>query len=113
MHELAVANGIKEIALSVVKEHGKHRVSAINLAIGALTCVDEQALRFVIGPVLKGTAAEEAEINIEIIEPVAECRSCGNRFDAEGYATGCPLCGEHGAEIIHGRELHVKSIEAE
>lgn len=113
MHELAVATGIAGIVLNVMKEHGKCRVLTITLVIGAATCVDERALRSALDPAFKGTAAQGAEIRIERPSLMAKCRCCEFEFSVDAFDRKCPSCGELKVDIISGRELHVKSIEAE
>ncbi|MFO7723560.1 MAG: hydrogenase maturation nickel metallochaperone HypA [Bacteroidales bacterium] len=113
MHEVSVATGIVDVVLRVLKEHGRHRAASVKLVIGALTCVDDKALRFALDSATKGTMMEGAEVFIERPEPLAVCRNCRHEFQADGFVTSCPECGNFDAEIIRGRELFVQSVEAE
>jgi len=113
MHELSVATGIVEIAEKTLQENGLNKIHAIHIVIGELTCVDESALHFALDPASKGTAMEGAEIIIHRQTALATCVSCGEDFEPVGFVAQCPSCQGFETKIIKGRELYVKSIEAE
>jgi hydrogenase nickel incorporation protein HypA/HybF len=113
MHELSVATGIIEIIEKTMHQNGLHKVHKIDIVIGELTCVDEIALRFALDPACKGTAIEGAEIIIHRQTALATCGTCGKDFDPVGFIAQCPKCNGFETEILKGRELYVKSIEAE
>jgi hydrogenase nickel incorporation protein HypA/HybF len=113
MHELSIAIGIVEIAEKTLQQNSLGKVVAVHIAIGELTCVDESALRFALEPASKGTAMEGAEIIIHRQTALATCVSCGEDFEPVGFVAQCPSCQGFETKIIKGRELYVKSIEAE
>lgn len=113
MHELSVATGVIEIAEKTLQLNGMKKIHAIHIVIGELTCVDESALRFALEPAGKGTAIEGSEIIIHIQKATARCTPCEKEFDPIGFVARCPKCKGFDTKIIKGRELYVKSIEAE
>ena len=113
MHELSVAIGIVEIAEKTLQQNGLNKVIAIHIVIGELTCIDESALRFALDPATKGTAVEGSEIFIHKQKAVAECQICEKEFEPIGFVADCPKCKGFETKIVKGRELYVKSIEAE
>jgi Zn finger protein HypA/HybF involved in hydrogenase expression len=42
-----------------------------------------------------------------------KCTVCGTDFQVKEYHFACADCGSTDLEIIHGKELFVKSIEGE
>jgi len=113
MHELSVATGIVEIAEKTLQESGLKKIHSIQIVIGELTCVDESTLRFALEPAGKGTAVDGADIIIHKQKAVARCLPCGKEFDPKGFVAQCPKCKGFDTKIVKGRELYVKSIEAE
>lgn len=113
MHELAVATGIVEIAEATLHENGLKKIYAVQVVIGELTCVDESALRFAFEPASKGTVVENAELHIIVQKALAKCEPCDLLFAPCGFVAQCPICSGFITSIVNGRELYVKSIEAE
>lgn len=113
MHELSVATGIIEIAEKTMQQNGLQKVHRIDIVIGELTCVDESALRFALEPAGKGTAMEGAEIVIHRQAALATCVACEKEFEPAGFVAQCPKCLGFETKIVKGRELFVKSVEAE
>jgi hydrogenase nickel incorporation protein HypA/HybF len=113
MHELSVATGIIEIVEKTMHQNGLHKVHKIDIVIGELTCVDESALRFALDPASKGTAMEGAEIIIHRQTAFATCVTCRKDFEPIGFIAQCPSCQGFETKIVKGRELYLKSIEAE
>ncbi|MDP2423499.1 MAG: hydrogenase maturation nickel metallochaperone HypA [Bacteroidales bacterium] len=113
MHELTVATGIIELAEATLRQNGMHKIHAINIVIGELTCVDESALRFALDPASKGSPLEGADINIIWVKALARCEHCSTEFQPKGFIMECPQCKGLETNINKGRELYVKSIEAE
>jgi hydrogenase nickel incorporation protein HypA/HybF len=113
MHELSIATGIVEIAERTLQQNGMKKIYAIHIVIGELTCVDETALRFALEPAGKETVVEGSEIIIQKQKAIASCQPCGKEFEPVGFVAQCPKCKGFDTKIVKGRELYVKSIEAE
>ena len=113
MHEL----GIMESALALVQRHAAgnnaRRVSRVVLRIGALAGVEPESLRFAFDVVSRGTTAEGAIFEIEVVPVVVYCRDCQQEFAGatDGFIFTCPNCGDLCGEIRRGRELELSRIE--
>lgn len=113
MHEL----GIMESALALVEHHAaghqNQRVSRVVLRIGTLAGVEPEALRFAFDVVSRGTLAEGAVFEIEVVAVVVYCLSCQQEFagETDGFIFTCPTCGDLCGEILRGRELELSRIE--
>jgi len=113
MHEMAIAEGILNIALETVAKYEAARVLSIGLEIGQMTEVEPESLRFCFSVLAAGSAAEGAVLEIREIPLVGHCISCRKDFGIEGFRFICPDCGSAGVEILSGRELRVGHLEVE
>lgn len=68
MHELSLCQSAVEIIQRQAEQHDVKRVTAVWLEIGALSCVEESAVRFSFEIVCQGTVAKGA-IYISSINP--------------------------------------------
>jgi hydrogenase nickel incorporation protein HypA/HybF len=112
IHELSIANRIVEIALQVLEEAGKVRVSRINLRIGALSCVHRDALLFGFDLITADTVLSGAELSITDVPIVIFCFNCNCLQELPGLQQfRCPVCLSPSADIRQGQELDIDSIE--
>ena len=117
MHEISVASGILDRAITAAEEHGADRIDAITIEIGRATHVNPEQLVFCLETIADGTAGEGATVRTETVEPVAAC-DCGWREEPDdlglvgGFAPDvrCPECGER-TELVRGRECRLASIQ--
>lgn len=58
MHELSLCQSAVEIIQQQAEQHGVTRVTGVWLEIGALSCVEESAVRFSFDIVCQGTLAQ-------------------------------------------------------
>ena len=113
MHEMAIAQGIVEIALQTARDHEAERILGIKVQIGRMTGVVPDSLRFCFDALTAGTLAEGAVLTIETPGFTIRCWDCGGRFAAEQFVAVCPECGSMSIEILSGRELRVEHVEVE
>lgn len=106
MHELGVTQNI----VSIITEKARGEpVSRVTIAIGKLSAVLPEAIRFCFDIVSQGTVAEGAELEILEIPGTAECRTCGSQFVLEHLYGQCP-CGSADITRLTGEELLVKQM---
>lgn len=112
MHELGIANGILTSAINAAEGEGALCINSVDVSVGALTEVMEDALRFAWECLRTGTMAEGAALNVTILGASSRCADCGREF-AHGRFDGarCPSCGSYIVELVHGRELKIDSID--
>ena len=107
MHELAIAQGIVDIA---VEASGGARVTRVVLEVGALTAVMPEALQFCFELASRDTVAEGARLDIVDRPARARCGSCGGERTLAWAGDGCP-CGGMDVEWLSGQELKVREME--
>jgi hydrogenase nickel incorporation protein HypA/HybF len=112
MHELSIVNHLVETVTEIAKEAGAEKINSIQLRIGALSCVHRDALEFSFDLVTKGTILEGAELNIIDVPVTIFCIPCNAEMQQAGIQQfRCPQCGTPSADIRHGQELDIESIE--
>ncbi len=114
MHELAIAENIKE---SVEQELEKHKeikkVNSIELVIGGMHAVVPEALRFNFDLICRESRLEGAELDIKEIPVKGKCASCGENFEMKDHFYICPSCGSTHISIYGGKEFYIASIKGE
>jgi len=116
MHELPVTESILEIVLRHAKQNHVKQVVSITLEVGKLSDLENQWLQHYFDYLSKDTPAAGAELKIERVAAVLECKKCGNQFEIDKDQLGlkdCPNCGaSEGFALISGRQYHIREMEA-
>ena len=113
MHELSIAEDLSSIVLDEAKRAGLTNVSKVDISFGQMVQIVPDIFRFAFAECVRGTIAEAAEVDIEIIPLKMKCASCGNDFNVNNNRFVCLVCNSTELEIINGKELFIKSIEGE
>ena len=110
MHEMAIAEGILDIALTYARENDAARITKIGLIVGEMAGVEVSSLAFCWESLAKGSVAEGAELAVERRPITARCLECGREGAVERYNFICPDCGGV-LTLLSGRELRVAYLE--
>ncbi|QDR83197.1 hydrogenase maturation nickel metallochaperone HypA [Sporomusa termitida] len=113
MHELAIAQGILELALNTATSHGAGKITGIRVLTGELTGIVPESLEFGFAALAEGTMAAGACLSVRIVPLTGRCRDCGDERRVDKYRFICAACGSYAIEIVSGRELKVESVEVE
>jgi hydrogenase nickel incorporation protein HypA/HybF len=98
MHEQSIVESLLALALENAAKNKASRIAKINVVIGELSGVVEEA---------------EAVLSFTRVPAKLRCRKCNIEFVAENLDFRCPDCKEQQVEIIGGRELYIESLEVE
>lgn len=133
MHEWALAEAIVSSVLKAARDAGASRVRAVEIAVGELQGLDEEAIRFALRELSKNTLLQDAVWNFYRVEAGFRCRVCGAEWGLAGAGGGlgpdeaeavhflpevihafmrCPSCGSPDFEITRGRGIWVERVEA-
>lgn len=82
MHELSLCQSAVEIIQRQAEQHDVKRVTAVWLEIGALSCVEESAVRFSFEIVCHGTVAQGCDLHIVYKPARAWCWDCSGGGDS-------------------------------
>ena len=114
MHELSIAASIVDAVTESASAYPGARVKAVRLRVGALASVIEDSLQFCWELAADGTPLAGATLVINKVPVVVHCAACGVDSELDGVQSfRCPRCGEIAADLRHGRELEIESIEIE
>lgn len=110
MHELSIAMEIVRQVTEIARQHQAERVEEVEVEVGVLRLVQEEALRMSLVAAGEGTPAENARLVMTEIPVAAECRACGRSFAPELDDFTCPSCGQANARITAGNDIILKSL---
>jgi len=111
MHELSIAESIIDLAVEEAKKRNSPAVVTIKLRLGEFTGVVREALEFGFEIARRGTLAERAVLEIEVVPLKTRCPQCGLASrPIDDFCLLCAACGS-AAEIVSGREMQVEYLE--
>jgi len=111
MHEMALAEGILQIVEDTARANAATRVRSVLLEIGALSHVEESALRFCLDAVTRDTIADGARVDVMATPGRAWCLPCGESIALARLGDACPRCGSYQLQVTDGEAMKVKEIE--
>ncbi len=111
MHEMSLAEGIREIVLDQARQHGFARVTCLRLEIGRFAGVEKPALEFAFDVVMRGSPAEGARLEMLDLPGRALCFDCETTVEIDSRLSPCPRCG--GGRLLPegGDEMRIKDME--
>jgi len=113
MHEQSIVESILSLALENAGKAQANRILKINLVVGELSGVVDEAVEFYFNFLSKNTIASEAHLSFQHIPMQLRCRKCSTVFTPEKMELQCPECKEQQIEIVAGRELYIESLEVD
>jgi len=111
MHELALMEEVRRVALEAAAVHGAKWIHSVALRVGRLSGVDPEALAFAFEVVMADGVAAGATLQLEVVPVRCRCQDCGEQFEPMDVIFACPYCGSLAAEVLGGRELEVTGLE--
>ncbi|MBX3206588.1 MAG: hydrogenase maturation nickel metallochaperone HypA [Labilithrix sp.] len=109
MHELGITRSIVAIA---AENAGGLRVKRVIVAIGELSGIDADAVRFCFDICAKGTVVESAKLEIERVPGRGRCAACELEATLTTPYGACAACNAP-LRVIGGEELKVKAMEVD
>jgi hydrogenase nickel incorporation protein HypA/HybF len=113
MHELAVTESIRDIAVRHAVAARATKVTDIFLVIGRLASIVDDSVQFYWDIISQDTICAGATLHFERIPARMVCLDCNQEFTFEDELIPCPQCGSMQARIISGDEFHLDSIAVE
>lgn len=111
MHEMALAESVREIVHGTACANGARIVSTVRLEIGRLAHVELDAMRFAFDVVMRGSLAEQARLDIVEVDGTAWCMPCAAPVSIIQRGQACPQCGSHRLQVTGGDRMRVMDIE--
>lgn len=111
MHELAVTEGLLEVALRHAEAAEAVRVTDLYLVIGRLSSIVDDSVAFYWDAVSRGTMAEGARLHFRRVPVAMRCLACDTAYEPGGDDLGCPACGGERVQVTAGEEFHLEAID--
>ena len=113
MHEIRLATDLARIVTEAAFRENLTRVTRVYIQFGELIQVVPDIFRFAFAEAVNGTKAEQAEVVLEIVPIALRCNICRKEFRINDLTFRCMNCQSVDLEIIHGKEMFIKSMEGE
>jgi hydrogenase nickel incorporation protein HypA/HybF len=110
VHEISLLESVLESLEAQAKQEGFQQVKQVVLEIGALSCVEADALRFGFSAVMKNSVAEHAELVIVKIAGQGICPTCQQTVLLETRHDPCHHCGSFGVKVLQGQSMRIKEL---
>jgi hydrogenase nickel incorporation protein HypA/HybF len=110
MHELPIAMEIVRQSVEIARQHRADRIEEVEVQVGVLRLIQEDALRMSFEAAAEGTPAEGARLVMIEEKIVAVCNACECLFLPEIDSFVCPRCGQADARIVAGNDIILKSL---
>ncbi len=112
MHEFSIIESLIDQVAEEVKRAGSDgRVRQVCLAIGRLSGVHVESLRFAFEALSPKTLVDGAELLIRQTRAHGLCQGCGAKFDTDDVFAACNECSGGNVRIQGGRDMVLESIE--
>ena len=111
MHEMSLAESIRQIVDDQARAHGFTAVRAIRLEIGRFAGVEKAALAFCFDVVMQGGPAQGATLEMIDLPGRAMCHDCQRDVEIADRLDPCPLCGGGRLVPVAGDEMRIKDME--
>ena len=113
MHEMSLAESVREIVDETARASGARRVAAVRLEIGKLAQVEVDAMRFAFEVVKRGSFADTARLDIVEADGTAWCMLCSEAVVISQRGDPCPQCDSFQLQVTGGDRMRVMDIEIE
>ena len=113
MHEMAIAEGILDIALDYARQNEARKINEVGLLLGEMSGVEVDSLEFSFNMLVQGTIAEGAKLSIKNVPLIGKCSKCGKEFHIKHYDFWCPECENGVLTTVSGREMQVEYLEVD
>jgi hydrogenase nickel incorporation protein HypA/HybF len=109
---MGIALEIHRVCREAVRNHSAGRIESVRVAVGELSAIEPELLRFAWEAVVAGGPHAGSELEVVWCPAIQRCGRCG---DIEGRAAGswlriCPVCGLP-LEVTGGDELDVLELK--
>lgn len=110
MHETSIIEELLEVVRRTAEENGLVRVTGLLVRAGEMRAVVPELMREAFAVMSRGTVAEGAALEIELVPLKARCRACRRVVRVEQFAFFCPRCGRALSEVVTGKELDLVQV---
>lgn len=113
MHEMSLCEGVLQIIEAEAQKQQFSTVKRVILDVGALSGVEIPALEFAFDVVMRGSIAEHATLEINLLAAQAWCMQCAKVITVQQRYDACPECASYQLQISSGDELKIQALEVD
>ena len=113
MHETVLARHVLEAVLQRAEDDGASRVRVVRGWLAETESLSPESLGLHFAAHARGTKAEGARLQLDLIHVEARCRACGRTYAPEHHLLLCPACGSWDGEQLRQTGLAVTSMDVE
>ena len=114
MHEITLCQNAVEIMQQFGQQHCASRITAVWIEIGALSCVEPDAVQFCFALACRETLAEGCTLHLETPEAAGWCHRCQQAIGLLSPGVlRCPHCGGQDVRVVADSGMKIKRIEIE
>jgi len=110
LHEISLLENVREILQEHAQKQNFKRVKKITLAIGKLSCIEPDALRFGFDAVMQGSLAEGAELILSEVAGKGICKACGKESAIDTLYAPCQYCKHPFVDVTAGNDMQIKDL---
>jgi hydrogenase nickel incorporation protein HypA/HybF len=120
VHELSIASAVVDHVLEFLDAQNAKQLLTVRLAIGELSYVEADQLRFCYAAITQETAMENSTLEIESVAAVVACPRCSYRGRPKYWEDAlcaapiptleCPHC-RGAVEAVEGNDCAIKTIQ--
>lgn len=116
MHEHGMARDLWKVVLDEAKKNNLTKITKVTIVLGVAAGVEHEILThsFVDHIFPESEIAKDAVLEYEIEQLEAKCNVCdGKVIPSNVKSFVCPSCKANDITVISGRDVYIKSIEAQ
>lgn len=110
MHETSLARNLLDIVLA---HAGTSRVTVVRGRIAEDEALSPESLQLHFAAHARGTRAEGAKLDLELVHVQARCSSCGGVFLPDHHVRMCTACGSADTELLGELGVRLTAIEVD
>jgi len=110
LHEISLLENVREILQEHAQKQNFKQVKKVTLAIGRLSCIEPDALRFGFDAVMQGSLAEGAELILSEVAGKGICKACGKESAIDTLYAPCQYCKHPFVDVIAGNDMQIKDL---
>jgi hydrogenase nickel incorporation protein HypA/HybF len=117
MHELALMEELRRLAVAAAEAEGAQQLLRLRLRLGTGAGVDAEALRLAFAVVMahpdpgSAIATDHTSLELELVPTRCFCADCRQEFTPADVIHACPRCGALSSQVLEGRELELAELE--
>ncbi len=113
MHELGIVVKVLEQVDQLAAEYKAEKILKVTMEVGEVSSIVPDLFTDAFDWAKKKTRfAQEAELEMIIIEGRTYCQACGETYKTVAHGKKCPHCGSFDTYLLTGDQIIIKDISA-